>query len=241
MPRMPALLRAVVVSALLIGLAGCFEGMGGGPGVYVVLIDRSGSIAPTDRDLYARSLDNIGMGIGPGGRVLVAEIGDADRSRFRTLLDVEAEDSSVTLESEANLRQARAELADALPTLLPERAVPTARNTRILDAIAAVSEVFQPGSGKTGRLLILSDGIEEGPVVNLARLPAGPEAISGALEEAREEGLLPDLSGVELHIIGAGGDGTPMGVQGVRAFWEAYAEATGATLVRIGRLPYDAG
>ena len=103
-----------------------------------------------------------------------------------------------------------------------------------------MSEVFRPGSGKGGRLFILSDGIEEGPVVNLARLPGGPEAIANALERARAEGLLPDLRGVDIYIIGAGGDGTPMGVEGIRTFWQAYAAATGAKLVQIGRLPYEA-
>lgn len=234
-------LRTATLVLALGSLAACFGDNGAGVGADVVLIDRSGSIAPGDRNIYARSIDSIGDGLDTGGRMLVAEIGDTDRSRFQTLLDLRAEDSDVRLKREANLRKARAELADAIPGLLPEGPGEAADSTRILEAIAAASEAFRPGAGEAGRLFILSDGVEEGPVVNLARLPGGPEAIGSALEEARATGLLPDLRGVKIYIIGAGGDGTSMGVQGIRSFWQAYADATGATLVRIGRLPYDAG
>lgn len=239
MIRIPAPLRTATLALALASLTACV-GSNAGAGVNVVLIDRSGSIDPADREIYARSIGNVGTGIDAGGRVLVAEIGDANRSRFHTLLDIRAEDSDVRLKREANLRKAREEIGAAMPTLLPEDHRAGARNTRILDAIAAVSEVFRPGSGKGGRLFILSDGVEEGPVVNLARLPGGDAAIAQALERARAQGLLPDLRGVEIHIIGAGGDGTPMGVEGIRAFWQAYAAATGAKLGRIGRLPYEA-
>jgi len=240
MIRITTSLRAATLVLALGSLTACFDSMVAGVGADVVLIDRSGSIAPGDRDIYATSIDGIGAGVDAGGRVLVAEIGDADRSRFHTLLDLRAEDSDVRLKRAANLRKARAELVEAMPSLLPEGPGKAAGSTRILEAIAAVSEAFRPGSGKAGRLFILSDGIEEGPVVNLARLPGGLEAIGGALEQARAADLLPDLRGVQLYIIGAGGDGTPMGVPGICAFWQAYADATGATLVRIGRLPYDA-
>lgn len=237
-------LRTAALALTLGSLTACHEELkelvGGGSGVNVVLIDRSGSIPAADRELYARSIDGIGAGIEAGGRVLVAEIGDTDRSHFRALLDVRAEDSDVRLKREASLRKARAELATALPTLLPEAPGAGAGSTRILETIVAASEAFRTGgSAKGGRLFILSDGIEESQAVNLARLPGDDEAINAALAQARAEGLLPDLKGIELHIIGAGGDDTTMGVEGVRAFWQAYAKATGASLANIGRLPHE--
>jgi hypothetical protein len=240
MIRIPAPLRAAALALALGSLTACYDDLigavGGDSGVSVVLIDRSGSIPAADRELYARSIDGIGAGIEADGRVLIAAIGDADRSRFRTLLDIKAEDSDVRLKREGNLRKARAELTAALPTLLPETPGPAAGSTRILETIAAASDAFR---GKGGRLFILSDAIEESPAVNLARLPDNDEAIAEAIAKARTAGLLPDLKGVKLHIIGAGGDDTPIGVEGIRAFWHAYAEATGATLIHIGRLPHE--
>lgn len=238
MIRIPAPLRAATLALALGSLSACYDNLVGSSGVDVVLIDRSGSIPAADRALYTRSIAGVGAGIDAGGRVLVAAIGDTDRSRFTTLFELKAEDSDVRLKREANLRKARAELTAALPTLLPEEPRAGARSTRILEAIAAASEAFR---GKGGRLFILSDAIEESPTLNLAHLPAGPEAIPGAIDKARAAGLLPDLKGVELHIIGAGGDDTAIGVEGIRAFWHAYAKATGATLVHIGRLPHEAG
>ncbi len=244
MIRITTPFRAAALVLALGSLTACYEDLvgaiGGGSGVNVVLIDRSGSIPAGDRELYARSIDGIGAGIEAGGRVLVAEIGDTDRSRFRTLLDIRAEESDVRLKREANLRKARAELTAALPTLLPETPGAGAGSTRILETIAAASETFRSGgSAKGGRLFVLSDAIEESRAVNLARLPGNEQAIAEAITQARTAGLLPDLKGVKLHIIGAGGDDTALGVEGVRAFWHAYAEATGATLVSIGRLPHE--
>jgi hypothetical protein len=240
MIRIPAPLRAAALALALGSLTACYDDLigavGGDSGVSVVLIDRSGSIPAADRELYARSIDGIGAGIEADGRVLIAAIGDADRSRFRTLLDIKAEDSDVRLKREGNLRKARAELTAALPTLLPETPGPAAGSTRILETIAAASEAFH---GKGGRLFILSDAIEESPAVNLARLPDNEQAIAEAIAKARTAGLLPDLKGVKLHIIGAGGDDTTIGVEGVQAFWRAYADATGATPVSIGRLPHE--
>lgn len=243
MIRITAPLRAAALALALGSLTACYEDLvgavGGDSGVNVVLIDRSGSIPAADRALYARSIDGIGAGIEAGGRVLVAEIGDTDRSRFRTLLDIRAEDSDVRLKREANLRKARAELTAALPTLLPEEPRAGAGSTRILETIAAASEAFGGGGSVRGGLFVLSDAIEESRAVNLARLPGNDQAIAEAIAEARTAGLLPDLKGIKLHIIGAGGDDTAIGVEGVRAFWHAYAEATGATLVHIGRLPHE--
>lgn len=169
--------------------------------------------------------------------MLVASISDTDRSRFTPLFELKAEDSDERLKREDNLRKARAELTAALPTLLPEEPRAGARSIRILEAVAAASEAF---GGKGGRLFVLSDAIEESPTLNLAHLSARPEAIPGAIDKARAAELLPDLKGVKLHIIGAGGDDTAIGVEGIRAFWHAYADATGATLVHIGRMPHEA-
>lgn len=231
-----AKLNAALIPLCLTGtaLAGCSPS----GQTSVVLIDRSGSVAPSDRTLYAQSLAGLSQGLGASDRVLVAAVGDADRSTFLPLFDRKVTVSDMRLEQEDEIAKAGKAIVDAIPVLLPEAPQPAARSTRILETIAAAAQAFGPDADDGDTLLILSDGVEESPSVNLARLPAGDHAIAAAIKNARKQGLLPNLAGVHIHLVGAGGDGTTIGVSGVSAFWHAYAKATGASLTQIGRLPY---
>ena len=204
----------------------------------VVLIDRSASIAPADRALYAQSLGALAPELDAGGRVLVAAVGDAGRSDFLPLFDRRVAESDMRLVQEDEIAAARQAMADAIPALLPETPQPGARSTRILETIAAAAQAFGPAADDGDTLVILSDGLEDSPAIYLARLATGKAAIDAALERAREQGLLPNLAGVRIHLVGTGGDGTRIGVTGVDAFWGAYAGATGATIAQIGRLPF---
>lgn len=228
---LPAKLYAALIPLCLVGCSPSGQ-------TSVVLIDRSGSVAPFDRTLYAQSLEGLSQGLDASDRVLVAAVGDADRSTFLPLFDRKVAVSDMRLEQEDEIAKAGKAITEAIPLLLPEAPPPAARSTRILETIAAAAQAFGPDADDGDTLLILSDGVEESPTVNLARLSAGDHAIDAALDNARKQGLLPQLTGVRIHLVGAGGDGTRIGVPGVSAFWHAYARATGATLTQIGRLPY---
>lgn len=84
----------------------------------------------------------------------------------------------------------------------------------------------------------MSDGLDESRLANLAKARRDPEARAGIPQSARKQGLLPDLRGVELHIVGVGGDDTVTGVEGVKAFWQDYVRAKGARLRLIGCFPW---
>jgi len=204
------------------------------PRTTLALVDTSGSIAPEDRPIYVGSLGAVANTLQAGDRLVVAEIGDGDRGAFRAALDVTVPDSDVRLDREEAVSAARAEVNKTVPTLVPEGAKRGARSTLILAAIAAGAQAFGNGPHEGDRLIILSDGVEEGPVINLTRVKADPADISAALDKARKAGLLPALDGVQITFAGAGG----ANYVAVEQFWRAYAAATHANLLAYGRLPF---
>ena len=81
----PTITKSALISLCLActALAGCAPA----GHTSIVLIDRSASIAPADRALYAQSLEALAPQLDAGGRVLVAAVGDAGRSDFLPLFD----------------------------------------------------------------------------------------------------------------------------------------------------------
>lgn len=204
--------------------------------VTLVLIDVSASIASADRDaVYKASLEALAADLGPGERLLAAHAGALDRSGFRAALDLTVPSSNVRLDREEALEIARAELRSQIDRLLD---VGGTASTRLIEAIAAGSQVFGPFTGRPrGRLVLLSDGVEDSEILDLTTLPDDPATIAATLDELRTKSLLPDLTDVELFVAGAGG-GERYG--SVERWWRAFTVATGAELVAYGRLPYRA-
>ncbi|MFN3591141.1 MAG: hypothetical protein ACK4TG_03025 [Thermaurantiacus sp.] len=198
----------------------------------IVLIDISGSIDPDDRGLYIRSLRAAGASLSGGDRLLVAHVGDATRGRFRTAFDIEVPKSRVRLEQEEALARARARVHREALRLIPAEA-PSQRHTRLLEAIAAAAPAFGPRPRSGARLILLTDAVEESDTLDLSRRPLDAPARREALARARADGLVPDLAGVELHVIGAGG----RHYASVEGFWRAWAGASSARLATYGRLP----
>lgn len=100
----------------------------------------------------------------------------------------------------------------------------------LVEAANVAAKRLGPGD----RLLILSDGLQwskgVGHLIKMDLSPTGIETLIGRL---RREGLLPDLRGVHLEfpLMLYHPDGivaTPAQKKHVIAFWEAWAEATGA-------------
>ncbi|WP_448585419.1 hypothetical protein [Thermaurantiacus sp.] len=198
----------------------------------VILIDVSGSIAREDHTLYRQSVAAVANSLRPGDRVLVARVGDANRSRFVPLLDHVVPRTSVRLDQEDQLRRSRERVRNAAAAALSEGEA--ARHTRILEAVAAASPAFGQRPVPGSRLILLTDAVEESATVDLSRRPLDVSARSKALARARADGLVPALPGLELHIIGAGG----RHYASVQAFWRSWAAATGARLQTYGRLPF---
>lgn len=204
------------------------------PRTTLVLIDTSASVAPQDRQLYATSLQAVANTLEAGDRLVVAHAGADNRGAWRAALDLEVPTSDVRLDREAAVAAARTQVNRAIPTLLPEGDQPGARSTLILAAIAAGAQAFGSGPYNGDRLILLSDAVEEGEVVNLKRISSSSGAVPAAIEAARRANLMPVLDGVEMTVVGAaGGDA-------VQAFWTAFAASSHMRLVNYGRMPFRA-
>lgn len=201
------------------------------PTTTVALYDRSISVPAEDRSLYVSSLKALGVGMRGGDRLLLAPIGDQTRSNFRPSLDLPVISTDVRLDQEDAEAEARKTIESLAESLLA--AGNDAGHTRILEAIGAASEAFKAGQPGRRRLILLTDGVEESDVVNLDQPEVTSDEIKDAMAKAKTLDLLPNLRGVDLIVIGAGGED----YAGVRAFWIAYAKETGAKLIGYGRLP----
>lgn len=230
--------RAVLATMLALVLVGC----GGAaetvfwepPSVTVALVDASASVAPEDRGIYLKSLQAIAGGLDGGDRLLVGPV--SAQAVWRPNLDVSVENSNVRLDQEEAVGRARSEVEKALPALIPGQASVIVSQTRLIEAIAAASQAFGAPPFRNAELVLLSDGVEDSPLINLSGNRITPEEISTALDRAGDAGLLPKLTGLRLTVVGAGG----RDYASVKAFWQAWCERTGATLVNYGRLPYQA-
>jgi uncharacterized protein len=200
--------------------------------VEVVLVDRSGSIHPRDRDLSARSLGAVADEMEPGDRLVVAAVGDDSRSAFQPLIDITVPQTAIRVDQEKARGAVRRAVANAIPAILGTGADGVgASSTHLLDTIAGASQAF--GSARAGSLILLSDGVEDSEVGNVDKLRS-PADIQEMLRKAHRAGVLPELKGVSLTVVGAGG----RDYDRVEQFWRAYAAATHMTITTYGRMAY---
>lgn len=211
----------------------------GSPGrTIVVLVDKSASIAPADRELYKNSLDAIGDKLKGGDRLLVASVSGGGRSAFRANFDVTVERTGVRLDQEEAIADARGRLATHIAGILPpEGGAGSDVQTRLLESIASASQAFASGTRDDAVIVLLSDGVEDSELADLSSGVWNDASIKNTLDRAKDKGLLPDLLGIKLVVIGAGGDN----YESVEAFWKAYVVRTGAVMGAYGRLPWRSG
>jgi len=106
------------------------------------------------------------------------------------------------------------------------------RGSGLVAAANVAARKLQPGD----RIIYLSDGFEWSKTVgHLMEMDLSPEGIAVLLSRIDRLGLLPDLNGIEvefpLMLYHPGGLSRDMAQENrVVAFWEAWAEATGAKL-----------
>lgn len=99
--------------------------------------------------------------------------------------------------------------------------------TDLLGALVVSSQVLQPKEGHRNVLVILSDMRHETRSINLTRLPVMP--VQSTLDKVKRGGLIADLKGVEVYVLGVDAAGKSVGYwNSLRDFWLAYFEKAGA-------------
>lgn len=101
------------------------------------------------------------------------------------------------------------------------------QQTDLLGALVMSSQVFEPREGHRNVLVIFSDMRHETRSLNLARLAVVP--VQSTLSEIERGGLVADLNGIEVYVLGVDAAGKSVGYwNSLRDFWLAYFGKAGA-------------
>ena len=201
----------------------------------VVHVDVTSSVKIQDWTLYERTFEGMLRTLNPGDRIVLSTIGDQPVSKMLTVCDRTLERRHIRLRDAA----AREAIIKELKTdfiALRDPGAKTAPATYVLDAVTATDQVFAQGrlQGRELVYLILSDMIEESQVANFTRKRPDGAAANKLIAQRTKAGLMPNLHDVKVYVVGAGGrSGEDM--MRIKAFWESYFRAAGATLVEYGR------
>jgi hypothetical protein len=90
-------------------------------------------------------------------------------------------------------------------------------------------EILGSEKRPTKVLVLLSDMIEDSDMGNFERLQLDDSLTRREIERQRKAGLLPDLRGVRVYVVGA--NAVPMDrAAAIERFWRSYFSTCGATL-----------
>lgn len=116
--------------------------------------------------------------------------------------------------------------------------VPTVGQTDIHDALALAHRVFAAYPDASPRsLVVLSDMVERTSRLSVGRAGFGDDQIEPTLDAFAADGLIADLNGVSVYVVGAGaasGAGQPAErILTIERFWQAYFTRAGASLSTV--------
>jgi hypothetical protein len=198
----------------------------------VILPDLSQSVAAkdhSDRAEFQKNIDGVTRllaSLPAGSRVSIYGITDDSFGKPYPLLTAELSDD------EGYFKERLAEGHRQLIRAWQERALtlkPHFSHTDILGAILIAAQVFAdspPGRKKV--LVLFSDMRQSTHAFDLEHRSAIDPRVG---DDVLRQGLAPALSGVDVYIFGADGNGTSVQYwQNLRAFWVAYFEHLGAVV-----------
>lgn len=198
--------------------------------LYVAFVDVSGSIDTYDAAQDA--WDKIRAALNPGDRVVLGRITANSYSEYRPILDVELPAHSVTdkeidrLEAE---KQILGDIEQALQTAIevPKNGRP--QRTDIFGALNVAADIFAMDAMRDGVLVLMSDMVEDTAEQNFSKCDFTPTFIESVIEERRSVGLLPDLLGARVYIVGPSGYDMRRTYQ-MRDFWTNFFMAANGVI-----------
>ena len=132
------------------------------------------------------------------------------------------------------LQAARTQLAAAFRARV-KNVEPVSPRTDIIGALLAAADLFRTSPAGKNVLVLFSDMRNDTRELELERPRKIPTAL--ALSKVERTGLMPNLHGVEVYVVGVDGAGKDIAYwQSLRNFWTAYFTRTGANLKRYSIL-----
>ncbi len=201
------------------------------PELVVFVYDRSTSISGTQLEI-ARQLTNERIRkLDHGDRIaahqlLQMSLDEAPQRWSETVPTREFTDRAMASDSVSRARFLQ-DAQDYLISYTDSTAREDIGGTDILSTLHDVAADVRAAGGRSATLYLFSDMLQANRQMNMEGLARMPP--SDWVETEQAKGTLPDLSGLCVVVIGARVD-TDLG-QRVKAFWDEYFEATGATLL----------
>lgn len=235
------LILILIASLTQVGCTGI--GSSEKPAYIVVGIDRTGSTGAMTTpygDYSSRLFESLKTAT--SGVTVMAEI-ISDRpltkSDFKVRQEIPAKQfSELDWQFEDRLEGSFNDLSAGINELLTRPV--NYKGTHILDFITLAAGAMPKESGAVRQIWLFTDGFEENDYVNFYSegMQLNSVRIEEVINKTKADGLLPDLTGIDLYIIGAGsGDYANESTEvysNVKSFWVAYVAATGANLCKYG-------
>ncbi|HEX6587587.1 MAG TPA: hypothetical protein VF039_01080 [Longimicrobiales bacterium] len=195
----------------------------------VAVVDFSGSqTTHAVRDARAY-LDKVVDGLGYGDRFVLLEMyrtGSRDSvGKFVQDMPRTRVAGRETSYDRRELDAAKTGVKNALPIFFDPRFVGSIATTDVLTTLHIASEYLRDAGQRDKQLVLLTDMLQSTPQYEFEgarRMPG-----EGWASAQAQQGLLPELGGACVVVIGA--DPTTPSGQRVRAFWQDYFSAAGAT------------
>jgi len=197
----------------------------------VVAVDLTASVGGAsgldDKTELQRDVASVGQllaAIPAGSRVTVIGITDRSFAEPYVLLSARLDGNEGYFKE--RIASARRQLLAAWQKR-SQKFVENFSQTDLLGALVMASQVFEPRDGHRNMLIILSDMRHETRSLNLAKFTLVP--VQPALDRVTRAGLVADLKGIEVHVLGVDAAGKSVGYwKTLRDFWLAYFEKAGA-------------
>ena len=206
----------------------------------VVLLDKTASVKDQN-GVFKEALKKIVGSLHGGDSFRLAEITGSSEDDFsfvvRSVLPAPTPYNPLTTnksEYDVANKKAKSDRAAMRKTLLgnldKELAKrPKAMTTDLFGAINTVGLYLQAHKDRKRILVILSDMIEEDSHWRFQKVKWTPALREKILAHEKGLGLLPDLSGVDVYVVGARGPRISV-TQNIRFFWEEYFKDSHAVL-----------
>jgi hypothetical protein len=100
--------------------------------------------------------------------------------------------------------------------------------TSLIEGLYMFGHLLQERQGMARKLILLSDMLQFTKDVTPEKIALEGDTV---LKSLKAEGLIPDMTGIEVYVMGASTAGVdPKTWRGVKGFWVRYFEKTGACL-----------